>query len=258
MIPADRQRQILNLISQDGVVQVQDLSERFGVSVLTIRRDLDHLANEGLVERTHGGATLRRSLPVEPAYTQKALEFTREKQLIGEAAAALIEEGDTVFINSGSTTYEVIKALRNHRITIVTNNMDAAWVANEDALFRLIFVGGVYRTRSHSVSGGLSQPILNQIYANKSIIGVDGFSLSAGLTTPVIEEAETTRLMIERTVGKVIVVATNNKVGVLSNFGTVDAKEVDVLITDRQGGSLLSRQELEEKKIELIIAGVAC
>jgi DeoR family fructose operon transcriptional repressor len=178
--------------------------------------------------------------------------------LIGEAAAALIEEGDTVFINSGSTTYEVIKALRNHRITIVTNNMDAAWVANEDALFRLIFVGGVYRTRSHSVSGGLSQPILNQIYANKSIIGVDGFSLSAGLTTPVIEEAETTRLMIERTVGKVIVVATNNKVGVLSNFGTVDAKEVDVLITDRQGGILLSRQELEEKKIELIIAGVAC
>lgn len=258
MIPADRQRHILNLITQDGVVQVQDLSERFGVSVLTVRRDLDHLANEGLVERTHGGATLRRSLPIEPAYAQKALEFPQEKQLIGEAAAALIEEGDTVFINSGSTTFEVIKALRNHRITIVTNNMDAAWIANEDAQFRLIFVGGVYRTRSHSVSGGLSQPIINQIYANKSIIGVDGFSLSAGLTTPVVEEAETTHLMMERTVGKVIVVAASNKISVLSNFSTVDAKEVDVLVTDVKGGSLLSRQELEEKKIELIIAGMAC
>lgn len=258
MIPADRQRQILNLITQDGVVQVQDLSDRFGVSVLTIRRDLDHLAQEGLIERTHGGATLRRSLPIEPAYAQKALEHPQEKQQIGEAAAALIDEGDTVFINSGSTTFEVIKALRNHRITIVTNNMDAAWIANEEAQFRLIFVGGVYRTRSHSVSGGLSQPIINQIYANKAIIGVDGFSLSAGLTTPVVEEAETTRLMIDRTVGKVIVVAANNKIGVLSNFSTVEAKDVDVLVTDVQGGILLSRQELEEKKITLIIAGQAC
>lgn len=254
MIPADRQRQILSLVTQDKVVQVQDLSDRFGVSVLTIRRDLDHLASQGLVERTHGGATLRRSLPIEPAYAQKAAEFPREKHAIAETAASLIEEGDTVFINSGSTTFEVIKALRNHRITIVTNNIDAAWIANEEALFRLIFVGGVYRTRSHSVSGGLSQPIIDQVYANKSIIGVDGFSLSAGLTTPVIEEAETTRSMIDRTVGKVIVVATGNKIGVLSNFSTVEASDIDVLITDAVGGRLLSRQELEEKDIELVIA----
>ncbi len=255
MIPADRQRQILNLISLDGVVQVQDLSERFGVSVLTIRRDLDHLAEEGLVERTHGGATLRKSLPIEPLYAHKALEFPEEKQAIGLAAASLIEKGDTVFINSGSTTLEVIRALRNHDITIVSNNMDAAWVANEDARFKLIFVGGAYRTRSHSVSGGLSQPIINQIYANKAIIGVDGFSLSAGLTTPVVEEAETTRLMIERTVGPVIVVAAANKIGVLSNFSTVDAKDIDLLITDRKGERMLSKHELEEKQIELIVAG---
>ncbi|PKL28391.1 MAG: DeoR/GlpR transcriptional regulator [Spirochaetae bacterium HGW-Spirochaetae-2] len=254
MIPADRQRQILSLVTQDKVVQVQDLSERFGVSVLTIRRDLDHLAEQGLVERTHGGATLRRSLPIEPAYAQKALEFPQEKRAIAEAAAALIDDGDTVFINSGSTTFEVLKALREHRITIVTNNIDAAWIANEEAQFRLVFVGGVYRTRSHSVSGGLSQPIIDQVYANKAIIGVDGFSLSAGLTTPVIEEAETTRRMIDRTVGKVIVVATGNKIGVLSNFSTVAATDIDVLITDDRGDKLLSRDELGDKDIELIIA----
>ena len=253
MIPADRQRQILALVTQDKVVQVQDLSERFAVSVLTIRRDLDHLAEQGLIERTHGGATLRRSLPIEPLYAQKAAEYPQEKHAIAEAAAALIEEGDTVFINSGSTTFEVIKALKNHRITIVTNNMDAAWIANDDALFRLIFVGGVYRTRSHSVSGGLSQSVIDQVYANKAIIGVDGFSLFAGLTTPVIEEAETTRSMIARTVGKVIVVATGNKIGVLSNFSTVGAEDIDVLISDASGGKLLSRQELEDKDIELVL-----
>lgn len=254
MIPADRHRQILGLIARDKVVQVQDLGERFGVSVLTIRRDLDFLASQGLVERTHGGATARKSLPIEPAYAQKAAEFPREKLAIAEAAARLIEEGDTVFINSGSTTFEVIKALRTHRITIVTNNMDAAWIANEDAAFRLIFVGGVYRTRSHSVSGGLSQPVIDQIHANKSIIGVDGFSLSAGLTTPVIEEAETTRSMINRTVGQVIVVATGNKIGVLSNFTTASASAVDVLVTDEAGGKLLSSRELDERGIGLIIA----
>jgi DeoR family fructose operon transcriptional repressor len=255
LIPADRQRQILSIVTQVGVVQVQELSERFGVSVLTIRRDLDHLASEGLVERTHGGATLRRTLPVEPLYAQKALEFPKEKQEIAGLAASLIENGDTVFINSGSTTFEVIKALRDHDITIVTNNMDAAWIANEDARFRLIFVGGVYRTRSHAVSGGFSQFVIQQVYANKAIIGVDGFSLSAGLTTPVIEEAETTRGMIERTVGKVIVVAASNKIGVLSNFSTVGANDIDVVITDAAGEQLLSQSELEENDIELLVAG---
>jgi DeoR family transcriptional regulator, fructose operon transcriptional repressor len=255
IIPADRQRQILEIIHADGVVQVQDLSDRFKVSVLTIRRDLDYLASEGLVERTHGGATLRRSLPIEPAYSQKALEFPYEKQTIGAAAAALISPGDTVYINSGSTTLEVIRALRNHEITIVTNNMDAVWLANEETKFRLIFVGGVYRTRSHSVSGNFSQPIIDNVYANKAIIGVDGFSLSAGLTTPVIEEAETTRAMISKTVGKVIVVAVSNKIGVVSNFRTVDVQSIHTLVTDVNGGKMLSREELAGLGIELIIAG---
>lgn len=254
VIPADRQRQILTIINAEGVVQVQDLSERFQVSTLTIRRDLEHLARQGLVERTHGGATLLRSLSIEPAYMQKALDFPIEKKAIGRCTVSLIEEGDTVFVNSGSTTLEVIRSLRNHRITLVTNNVDAAWIANEEAAFHLIFVGGVYRTRSHSVSGSFSLPVIDQVFANKSVIGVDGFSLTAGLTTPVMEEAETTRRMIERTVGKVIVVATGNKIGVVSNFRTVGIEDIDILVTDAAGGKLLSREELADKNIELIIA----
>ncbi|MFA7370627.1 MAG: DeoR/GlpR family DNA-binding transcription regulator [Sphaerochaetaceae bacterium] len=254
LIPADRQRQILALIAQDGVVQVQELSERFEVSVLTIRRDLDYLAEQGFIERTHGGATLRRSLPIEPSYAQKSIEFPVEKRAIAKAVNHLIEDGDTLFINSGSTTLEVIKALKGRDVTIVTNNIDAAWVANEEALFRLILVGGIYRNRSHSVSGGLAEPVIQQIFANKAIIGVDGFSLTSGLTTPVVEEAETTRQMIERTVGKVIVVAASHKIGVLSNFSTVDATHIDILVTDEGGRKLLSLAELKEKGIELIIA----
>lgn len=254
LIPADRQRQILELVQTQEVVQVQELSERFAVSVLTIRRDLDYLASQGLVERTHGGATLRRILSIEPLYSQKALEFTAEKIAIGQATAKLIKSGDTLFINSGSTTLEVIRALRDCEITIVTNNIDAAWIANEDVAFRLIIVGGVYRTRSHSVSGSLSYPIVDGVYANKAIIGVDGFSLSAGLTTPVVEEADTTRQMIEKTVGPVIVVATGNKIGVVSNFKTVAVDAIDVLVTDLAGGQMLSQRELSELGIEMIVA----
>lgn len=254
MIPADRHRQILSLLNRDKVVQVQQLSELFEVSVLTIRRDLDFLASEGLLERTHGGATLRRSLPIEPLYDQKVGEFPHQKRAIASLCATLIEEGDTLFINSGSTTFEVIKALQNFPVTIVTNNIDAALVANENSAFRLIFVGGVYRRTSHSISGGLSNLVIDKVFANKAIIGVDGFSLTSGLTTPIMEEAETTRRMIERTVGEVIVVTTGNKIGVLSNFSTVATSEIDTLITDTAGGELLTTEELTEMGIRLMIA----
>ncbi|MGI6432374.1 MAG: DeoR/GlpR family DNA-binding transcription regulator [Sphaerochaetaceae bacterium] len=254
MIPAQRQQQILALIADQKVVQVQQLSKQFNVSVLTIRRDLDLLAKQKLIERTHGGATLRRSLAIEPTYSQKALEYPQQKVAIAHTCASLIEEGDTVFINSGSTTSEVLRALQGMNITIVTNNIDAAWLANEGAQFRLIFVGGQYRTRSHSVSGNLAACVIEQIYANKAIIGIDGFSLTEGLTTPVMEEAETTRSMIRQTAGKVIVAASSNKIGVISNFKTVKASAIDVLVTDSDAQQLLTQQELEEIGIKLIIA----
>ena len=246
MIPAQRQQQILALIADQKVVQVQQLSKQFNVSVLTIRRDLDLLAKQKLIERTHGGATLRRSLAIEPTYSQKALEYPQQKVAIAHTCASLIEEGDTVFINSGSTTSEVLRALQGMNITIVTNNIDAAWLANEGAQFRLIFVGGQYRTRSHSVSGSLSSLLVSEVFANKAIIGVDGFSPTAGLTTPILEEAETTRSMIEHTVGKVIVVAASNKIGVVSNFKTTSLDRVDVLVTDKKGGELIEQMETTE------------
>ncbi len=254
-IPASRQQDILSLTQQEGSVTVSSLAERFSVSELTIRRDLDNLANKGLVERTHGGAMARRNLHIEPDYLQKASEFPAEKTTIARKVASLIEEGDTLYINSGSTTFEVIRALTELtiHITIVTNNIDAVYIVNECEHIHLILAGGVYRNRSHSVSGSLSSLMLNQIYANKAIIGVDGFSPSAGLTTPIMEEAETTRAMIEHTVGKVLVVATSNKIGVVSNFKTVSLDQVDALVTDEKGAEILTQMEIPEG-LEILVA----
>jgi DeoR family fructose operon transcriptional repressor len=254
-IPASRQQYILSRIQDEGTVNVNQLSDALDVSELTIRRDLDQLAKRGLVERTHGGASLRRNLPVEPDYLQKASEFPLEKSMIGQGVLDLVEDGDTLYINSGTTTLEAIRALvaSGKRLTIVTNNIDAAYVCRESQAIRLVLAGGVYRTRSHSVSGSLSSLIVEQIWANKAIIGVDGFSVQAGLTTPVLEEAETTRAMIKHTAGKVIVVAAANKIGVVSNYKTVSLEDVDILVTDEKGAELVSQMEISDD-LSIVVA----
>jgi DeoR family fructose operon transcriptional repressor len=254
-IPAGRHQYILSLISKNGTVNVADLAGELEVSELTIRRDLDQLAKNGLVERTHGGAAARRNLPIEPDYLQKASEFPNEKEAIGRLVATLVDEGDTLYINSGSTTFEAIRSIveLGKKVTIVTNNIDAIWLCKEQEQIRLILAGGVYRPRSHSVSGSLSSLIVSEVYANKAIIGVDGFSPTAGLSTPVLEEAETTRAMIEHTVGKVIVVACGNKIGVVSNFKTVSIDRVDVLVTDKSGGHIIEQMETRDG-LQILIA----
>ena len=253
LIPADRQQKIREMITQNGVVRVNELSDLFQVSVLTIRRDLDALEQLGILERSHGGAVLRQSMSVEPLFSQKERQQREEKERIGIAAASMIDEGDMVLINSGSTTLQVIRALRDKKVTIITNNIAAALVA-EEAAFDIVFLGGNYRTQSHSVAGNFAQLALERVYANKLIIGIDGFSFTHGLTTPIMQEAEITRAMIDKTVGKVIVVAASSKMGIVSNFKTASVERIDCLVTDRAAGDFLTDQELQKAGIQLVIA----
>lgn len=254
LIPVQRQRKILDFILAEETVQVSDLARRLSVSELTIRRDLEQLASKGLVIRSFGGASMVRTLSREPDYRTKASQFAGEKRAIGLKAAGLIDDGDTIFINSGSTTYEVIKAIleSDRKVTIVTNNLSICPLLSSEMKATVIFTGGVYRSMSHSVSGALSMPVLDEIYANKAFIGVDGFSPEQGLTTPIQEEALTTKRMIEHTSGKVYAVFTASKIGVVSNFKTVDASKINCLITDEAGRRLLG--SLAELEIEAIFA----
>lgn len=155
------------------------------------------------------------------------------KEAIGRAAADMIEDGDTVFINSGSTTYQVIRFLEGKRnIRIITNNVAAT--ANFGAFpgIELILTGGMYRSASHCVVGEFTSQIISQIMASKTIIGADGLSFKGGLTSPVYQEAAVTRKMIERTQGDVICVADHSKIGKISNFLTVPVERLDYLVTD--------------------------
>ncbi|HEB10132.1 MAG TPA: DeoR/GlpR transcriptional regulator [Spirochaetales bacterium] len=175
-----------------------------------------------------------------------------EKEAIGRAAAKLVEAGDTLLINSGSTTKQVIRSLKMSNVRIITSNLGAVIEAQESEM-ELILIGGLLRSQSNSLVGSLATLSLQQVYGSKAFIGVDGLSVKYGLTTPILEEAEIAREMIRRTPGPVIVVADHSKLSVVSNFMSAPIDQVDMLVTD-QGLSNELREELEKIGIKVIIA----
>ncbi len=253
LIPAERRNRIREIIRAQGIVRVSALSELLGVSEITIRRDLEQLEHEGVLERTHGGAIYSQRMRLEPLYTEKDRVHREEKRQIGAAAAALVADGETLLINSGSTTLQIFRHLADREnLRVITSNMGAV-METRGLDLELIFVGGTYREQSNSLVGPLALHSLQQVYGTKCFIGVDGISRKYGLTTPVSQEAEIARTMIERTHGQVIVVADHSKLGVVADFMTAPIEKVDVLVVDN-GFEESYRDELEELGIEIIVA----
>jgi DeoR/GlpR family transcriptional regulator of sugar metabolism len=257
LIPAERRQRIQDLLRSHHVVSSAALSGLLGASEATIRRDLEWLEAQGLLERTHGGAILSRSLSSEPPYVSSEQTHPDEKRWIGRAAASLVESGDTVFINSGTTAAEVLRHVWQRddleRVTVVTNHVGAVLEA-PDGRFEIMLLGGLFRPRSHSVVGVSAVESLRQVYASKCIIGVDGLSIRHHLTTPVGAEAEIAKVMIERTQGKVVIVADHSKWGVVSNFQVARLEQVHMLVVD-EGMDSKAISELGTRSIRVITAG---
>lgn len=253
LIPAERRNRIHALLRADGVVRVSTLSEVLGVSEITIRRDLEQMEEKGQLERTHGGAILNRRIELEPSYMDKRSARQAEKRAIGEAAAALVEDNDTLLINSGSTTLQIFRHLAGcQNVRVTTSNM-SAFLELQDAAVDFQLVGGAYRPQSNSLVGPLALLSLTQVLARKCFIGVDGVSLKYGVTTPTSQEAEVARLMIERTHGQVIVVADHTKFGVVADYLTAPLEKIHTLVTDA-GGNPEFIENLEALGIRVIIA----
>jgi DeoR/GlpR family transcriptional regulator of sugar metabolism len=232
LIPAQRRERIQEYLALHKIARTVDLCNMLDASEATVRRDLEWLEQDGILERTHGGAILNQRMVFEPEYRQRAQHHPDEKRRIGAIAASLIEDDDIVFINSGTTTTQVIHQIRSEvEITVFTNNLNAALEMGEPG-FHHYLLGGEYQHRSKSVAGRFAMENLKQVYANKAIFGVDGISLKHGCTVPTNAEAEIVRQMIERTMGKIIVVADHSKWGVVSNFQIATIDEVDILVTD--------------------------
>ena len=253
LIPAQRREQIQEYLAIHKVARIDDLSEMLNASEATIRRDLEQLEDVGFLERTHGGAILSQRLNLEQDYAQRAQRSPDEKRWIGALAASMIEYGDIIFINSGTTTTEVIRHIPpNLNITVFTNNLIAALeVGAVD--FELIFLGGSFQPVSNSVGGRFAVENLDQIYADKTFIGVDGISPKYGCTFPTSAEAEVVRRMMERTRGPIIVVADHTKWGMVSNFEVPRIDQIDHLITD-DGLDENARSALASHSVAVLVA----
>jgi len=232
---------------------LSDLSRFLDASEATIRRDLEWMENDGLIQRTHGGAMLSQHLELETEYQHRAQMYSEEKRLIGKTAAALVENGDTIFLNSGTTTTQIIRHLPvDADITVITNNLFAVLEAGEVG-YELILVGGAFQPKLKSVAGRFSASNLSQVYADKAFIGVDGINVKYGCTVPSITEAEHDRFMIERTHGKVIIVADHSKWGVIANFEIAQIDQIQAIITDSQLDPG-AQAALRARGVEIILA----
>jgi DeoR family fructose operon transcriptional repressor len=253
LIPAQRRDRIQEYLAINKIARTADLCRLLDASEATVRRDLESLEQDGYIERTHGGAILSQRMAFEPQYQQRLTAFPDEKRLIGALAAALIEKGDVVFINSGTTTTQVIRHIRpDYGISLFTNNLSGIFELGE-ARFQYYVIGGEFQPVSRSLAGRFAIENLQQVYADKAILGVDGISVRHGCTVPANAEAEVIRQMIRQTRGEIIIVADHSKWGVVSNFQIAAIEEVDRLVTDAafDSGALDS---LEAHRPEILIA----
>jgi len=226
-----RHKKILEMLYQRQSVSADELATEFGVSKITIRRDLDALANDKFLERTRGGAVSVSGLRLEEFFEEKDHSAKREKGLIGRYVASLISENETVFVNAGSTTLEVIRHLLGKKVRVVTNNA-ACLSLDIDPLQELILLGGDYRIHSKSLVGDLTIAGLHNIFSSITVLGINGVSIKKGCTSAVNQETSVNKAMIENSSGKVIVVADHTKMNCVSSFLTCPLSKIDMIVTD--------------------------
>jgi DeoR family transcriptional regulator of aga operon len=252
MLNEERRRSILQQVNREGRVLVKDLAELFQTSQVTIRKDLEILHSQGLVYRTHGGALpMQTGALLDPSLREKERLHRKEKMRIGEAAARLVKEGQSVLLDSGSTTTMIARALREFRsLSVITNAVNiAAELAGTKV--EVILTGGILRENSFSLVGPIAEESLRKLSADILFLGVDGIDLNFGLTTPNMLEAKVNRVMLE-VARKTVVVCDSSKFGrrSLSLIGPMPA--VHHVITD----SRIAKSDirvLEERGIGLTL-----
>jgi DeoR/GlpR family transcriptional regulator of sugar metabolism len=234
LLARQRHAYILDRVRADGGVRVADLVRELGVSDMTVRRDLELLHEQGLLEKVHGGATaVEQSALFEPGFSAKS-ELQRDaKEAIADAAAALVHPGHAIALSAGTTTYAVARRLLEvPQLTVVTNSVPVA-----DVLYHggrpdqtVILTGGV-RTPSDALVGPFAVAALRTVNVDLVIMGVHGMDPHAGFTTPNMLEAETDRAMVEAG-RRLIVVADHTKWGVIGISSIARLSQADMLITD--------------------------
>ncbi|MBV9204400.1 MAG: DeoR/GlpR transcriptional regulator [Actinobacteria bacterium] len=237
MLARHRQSLILQAVRSDGSARVSDLTQRLGVSDMTIRRDLEVLAREGLVEKVHGGAVLPGTpASHEPGFEAKLMLEQPEKTAIARAAASLVTPGTAVALAAGTTTFALAQCLLDvPGLTIVTNSLHVTNLFSgtrglDGTADSVVLTGGV-RTLSDALVGPVADLTIRSLHFDLLFLSCYGFDAEAGLTTPNLAEAETNRALI-RVARRVVLLADHTKWGLVGLSSFARLNEVDVLVTD--------------------------
>lgn len=249
-----RRAKILEELEAKGQVSVSELSNMFKISEVTIRNDLSHLEKQNMLIRARGGAIKIKfyRMGFDPSLSDKQKEFLKEKQRIGKAAAELLEEGDTVVMDSGTTTTEVAKNLENFKnLTIITNALNIASILAGFEGLNIFMPGGSLRKKSLSLVGVLADESFEKFYCDKLILGADGFDTKHGLSTPNSEEAHLKQIMI-KIAKKVVAVADSSKFERRRFAFVAPISDIDVVVTD-SGIKEDDKVRLEKNGVEVIV-----
>ena len=250
-----RRKKILELLSKKGRVWVSELSEELGTTPVTIRNDLAALGDEGLLDRVSGGAVQRVN-----NYYNVELHLRRQdnddiKKRIAETAAALISDGETLFINSGTTTYfTAIELKKRKNLNIVTNSIPIAMELGTVSGFTVMLLGGEINTQYSFTCGINTLEQLRHFKADKTLLSMDGIDARCGLTTYHAEEAVINRTMIERS-RETIITADHTKIGYESFSFVEDLHAGLTLVTDEQDPEASFLEEIEKAGVHIILAG---
>ncbi len=249
----ERQQNILAYLSKQKRISVSEICEMFAVSEATARRDLEVLTDQNHLQRVHGGAISLRQAPPELPILQRELEQADEKKGIGLKAASLVEDGETVFLGSGTTVLEVARHLRNRSgLTVITNSLPVMNLLSGLPEINLIALGGILRDSELSFIGHITEQALAEIRADKVFMGVHAIDLENGLTNDYLPETMTDRAIL-KSGREVIVVADHSKINIVSIAYLAPINSIHKFVTDQKTPQNFI-DELQVRGIDVILA----
>jgi DeoR/GlpR family transcriptional regulator of sugar metabolism len=242
LLTEERRTQILLIARGAGRVRVNELASRFNTSAVTIRNDLNELQKHGLIQRSHGGAVLPGTILHEPPVVERLMAHSDEKRRIGAMAATMINDGETIILDSGTTTLEIARLInKRRRLQIITNGINIATELLDAQEVEIFIVGGRVRRESASISGRFTEEMVDQFSADKMFLSGTGCDLDFGVSGANLEEAMVNRAML-RISREIILVADASKFSKRSMSRIVAFSEIDTVISDTSLG-----QEIQEK-----------
>lgn len=233
MLAQERYDKILEILERDNSVKVSMLTKLFNVSIETVRRDMEYLEKEGLLQRVYGGAVLAKTDSKQLTFNIRQKEHIEEKREIADIAVRFVAEGQSIAMDGGTTTLEVARALKKNfqRLTIITNSLAVVNELSDMDKYTIIMPGGVFKAEEFSFVGSITENTIGEFRVDTAFIGVSGISVKEGITDFLMDEIKIQKKMID-IAQQVILLAHSSKFDSVSLLKLCDFSDINMIITD--------------------------